>query len=419
MLPAKVTRELRRIARLADGRGSRAFIVGGMVRDIVMGYPCTDVDVTIEGDAGSVARDYAAAIGGVVRGVTGFGTCKVEGGPLGAVDFAATRTETYRRPGALPEVKILPDIIMDLERRDFAVNAMAVLLSARGYGCIIDPFGGWEDIEKRQLAVIHPESFIDDPTRVLRGVRFAARYGFRFEKHTRRFLRGCVRSGCMRTISGKRVKREIDLIFSEEKAASGIRLLERYGILKGIDRDLDLGRVKRRLLPAADRAQRQFRKWTGPDEFDTRLFWFGYLYLGLNSAAATRLTSGFNLDRRFKRISLWVSRDLGSTRHKVSRLRPPYAYKVTRLVRNLELESLALLYASAGRRERSVVKTYVTRWRHVKPSLSGSDLAELGMKQGPAMGKLLERIHELKLLGELPTRRAELSFAKRNLGVRS
>ncbi len=415
MLPARVARELRRIGQLADRRGSCAFIVGGMVRDIILGYPCTDVDVTIEGDAAGVARDYAGAIGGVVRGVTEFGTCKVEGGPLGVVDFAATRTETYRCPGALPDVQVFPHIIMDLERRDFALNAMAVLLSARVYGCVIDPFGGCDDIRRRQLTVIHPESFVDDPTRVLRGVRFAARYGYRFETHTLRLLRECVRSGCMRTISGKRVGRELELIFSEDRAVSGIRLLERYGILKSVDRGLDLGGDKRRLLPAADRAQAQFRKWTEECEFDASLFWFGYLYMGRSRAAAKRLTSYFNLDRRVKQNCLWVSQHLSSMRMKVSRLRPPYAFKVTKFVRNLPLESLALVYATSGRRERNMIKRYVTRWRHVKPSVSGSDLAELGMKQGPAMGRLLERIHELKLLGELPTRRSELSFARKEL----
>ncbi len=416
-LPAGVAEELRRIAGLAGKRCMNAYIVGGMVRDLILGRPGTDVDITIEGDAIRVARDYAKAVGGRVKGVTRFGTCKVMGGPAGSVDFASTRTERYRRPGALPDIKVYPQIIVDLERRDFAINAMAIQLSSGAYGVLLDPFGGWGDLERGRLTVLHPESFSDDPTRALRGIRFAARYGFRFERHTLGFLKACVADGCMQTISGKRVRRELELIFTEDEVVAGIRLLERLAILRTIATSLGFDAKKMSRLATADRDGRRFCEWAGPGGFDPRTYWFGYLFMGQRSVA-TRLAVYLNLDRRTRRICIWAARDLGGKAKQLSKLKPPYAYEATRLLAALPPESLALLYTASGRRGRGIIETYVKTWRHVKPALTGADLVRLGMKPGPGVGKMLEDILELKFRGELPTRRAEEAFVRGRTGVK-
>jgi tRNA nucleotidyltransferase (CCA-adding enzyme) len=409
VLRAGVTRELRRIGGLARKRGMSAFIVGGMVRDLILRRP------SIEGNAVKVARDYAKAVGGRVKGVTRFGTCKVEGGPAGAVDFASTRTETYRRPGALPDVEVFPHIIVDLERRDFAVNAMAIQLSASTHGVLLDPFDGWGDVERGHLTVLHPESFTDDPTRVLRGVRFAARYGYRFEKHTRGWLEACVSGGSMKTVSGKRIRRELELIFAEEDAIGGMRLLDTYGVLEGIDRDLALGPAKRQRLAAAGRALSRFTGLTGGAEFDPRVYWFGYLFMGVEPGAITRLIRYFNLDKRFGATCRYMYPGLFDDWMALRLMDPPYAFEATGLLRALPPESLALLYFASDRRERGIIESYVKRWRHVKPLLTGADLIELGMKPGPAVGEMLDEILEAKLLGGLGTRRSELAFVARQL----
>ena len=391
-----------------------AFLVGGTVRDIFLGYPVTDIDIAVMGDAVSVARDYARSVGGALKALTAFGTCKVEGGPVGVVDFAATRMEKYRRPGALPNVELFPHIIADLERRDFAINAMALCLSPGYYGELTDPFGGREDVFKKQLAVLHPGSFTDDPTRMLRGVRFAARYGYCFEKHTLRFLRDCIRRGCLGTVSGKRVRRELELIFSEESAPTAIRMLLDLGILGSMGGNLKTGAGVSRLLPAAVRTRGRFSEWAG-EAFDSTRFWFAYLFVGTKPSVARRLAAGFNLDRRTKEVSLWAGRDLCQTEKRLSRLKPPYAHAATRLFAGLPLEALALLYAGAGRKERDTIRKYVMTWRKVKPGLKGADLVALGMKPGPAVGRMLDEILELKLRGRLPTRRSELAFARKAL----
>lgn len=418
VLPMKATTELKRIGRLAEERDMSAFIVGGIVRDMLIGYPNTDLDVTIEGDAVRIARDYAKSVGGSVRGITRFKTCKVEGGPAGVIDFASTRTEAYSRPGALPDVKPVADIISDLERRDFAVNAMAVGLTGACYGMLLDPFDGWGDLERGQLSVLHPESFRDDPTRILRGVRFAARYGYRFGRHTRGFIDECIAQGCMQTISGKRVRRELGLIFLEDNVVAAIRLIEKMGFLLTVAKSLGFDREKVRRLRAADRVARKLCGWAGRGEFDFAIYWFGYFFMG-RASEAERLALYLNLDRKTKKVCLWAASEIQGAAEDLSALKPGDAYGATRLLRALPFESLALLYFSSARRERGIIEKYMTKWRKVKPLLKGADLVALGIRQGPAVGRILDRILERKLAGKLTTRRSELAFARKEAGVRS
>jgi tRNA nucleotidyltransferase (CCA-adding enzyme) len=330
------------------------------------------------------------------------------------VDFASTRTESYSRPGALPEVRVCSDIIVDLERRDFAVNAMAVGLSGRCYGVVVDPFGGAGDLERRQLAVLHPESFEDDPTRILRGVRFAARYGYRFEKHTLGFLKACVAGGCMQTVSGKRVRRELELIFAEENVVAAIRLLEKLQVLRTVDESLSFGAGKVRRLPAADAAARRF----GGDEFNPAAYWFGYLF-AKQEWVADRLAGYLNLDRRTRSVCLWAAGSMGAASRELASLEAGDSYAVTRLLDSIAVESMALLYAFSRKRSRGLIEMYMTSWRHVRPRLTGADLVALGVKEGRAVGRLLEKIREMKLLGKLPSRRSEAAFVKKEAGVRS
>jgi tRNA nucleotidyltransferase (CCA-adding enzyme) len=411
------TDALAAIGAAAERHGAGAFLVGGVVRDIILGFPVTDLDVTVEGDAVEVAREWAQSAGGTVKGLTRFGTCKVDAGPAGVIDFASTRTENYKRPGALPDVAP-SDIESDLARRDFALNAMAVDLSPGSYGELLDPFNGWDDIRKRELRVLHDKSFTDDPTRVLRGIRFAARYGYRFNPATGVLVADCVSGGCLRTISGKRLLRELRLIFLEEKAASGLKLLDKHGVLESISPDLALGSRKRKMIPAARTALGKFRSGEARKVINPGAFWLGFLFIGVEPASGLELLRYLNPDRRTRDVSLWACRELGAARARLSKLTPPHAYKATRLLRNVLPESLALLYTASTGKVRRIVGTYFTRWRHVKPLLRGADLVRLGVRRGPAVGGMLNRMLRLKLEGRLPTRNSEIAYVRRRVRTR-
>jgi len=208
-LPPHLWQILIHCGQLAGARKWRAYLVGGMVRDILLGRKSLDLDIVVEGDALQLAKELA------VEGLTlhhRFGTAKLRYGEW-SLDLATARCETYPHPGALPVVK--PGTISnDLSRRDFTINAMAMHLSPDTLGELLDPFKGKEDVERGLIRILHPNSFIDDATRILRALRYEQRFGFHLEQTTQALL---VRDLVMlNTISGDRLRHELELLLKEE-----------------------------------------------------------------------------------------------------------------------------------------------------------------------------------------------------------
>ena len=187
------SRRSRRSARRYEG----VYLVGGTVRDILLGEQSFDVDIAVEGDAIELAKALAEALDGRVRPHEKFGTAVVLYGDGGRIDVVTTRTEFYDAPAALPTVEHAT-IREDLFRRDFTINAMAVSLKGDDLGRLVDPFGGRADLDAGVIRVLHNLSFIDDPTRIFRAIRYENRYGFRMDEHTARLARSCDRDGARR-----------------------------------------------------------------------------------------------------------------------------------------------------------------------------------------------------------------------------
>ncbi|MEO8432848.1 MAG: hypothetical protein ABI592_15170 [Acidobacteriota bacterium] len=244
----------------AQASGIRVALVGGAVRDRLLDRPnpARDADVAVEGDAAELARSIAGADPGVdVRIHDRFGTATISTPSGWRIDLASTRRETYERPGALPSVRPAA-LEEDLDRRDFTVNAMAWELAPPGFRerRFLDPLGGAEDIRGRKIRALHPGSFRDDPTRALRAVRYANRLGFRVEPATRRWIAEALVAGALDTISGDRLRREVEKIFWEDGAARAVRLAGALGIPRAIDPDLDAGPGAIRALGRAERLAR-------------------------------------------------------------------------------------------------------------------------------------------------------------------
>ncbi len=203
-----------RLARIADAvaqlgeRADGVYVVGGTIRDILLGEASFDVDIAVEGDAIAFAYALAGELGGRATPHQRFGTAIVSYADGERIDVVTTRTEFYDSPGALPTVE-RAGLREDLFRRDFTINAMAASLGADDFGRLVDPYGGRADLEARMLRVLHNLSFIDDPTRIFRGIRYEARYGFRFEEHTARLLRGCIEMGLVGDLSSSRLRDEL------------------------------------------------------------------------------------------------------------------------------------------------------------------------------------------------------------------
>ncbi len=217
------------LGRRADG----VYLVGGTVRDILLGEESFDVDIAVEGDAIAFGYALAETLGGRATPHQRFGTAIVQYGDGERVDVVTTRTEFYDAPGALPTVE-RAGLREDLFRRDFTINAMAASLAADDLGRLVDPYGGRADIHARILRVLHNLSFIDDPTRIFRGIRYEARYGFRFDEHTLRLLRGCIEMGLVGDLSSSRLRDELVALLEDPGAPDGMRRLGELGADRAI-----------------------------------------------------------------------------------------------------------------------------------------------------------------------------------------
>jgi tRNA nucleotidyltransferase (CCA-adding enzyme) len=410
--------------------GYTAYLVGGIVRDLALGRENVDLDIAVEGDAWRLAAVFARKTGAAAKGFTRFGTCKVESKAFGTLDIAAARAELYRSPGALPDVRA-SHMGDDLARRDFTINAMALCLAPGTYGRLLDPFGGLDDLAGRKLRVLHPRSFEDDPTRVLRGIRFAARYGFAFETGTLRLLKSCIIEGCLGRVSGTRVFADLKLISSETRAGRAIGLMKRYGVTASLGAAVHCGpRCDKRYMTKVERALAAVQAAASEAAATTAsgrggrltregfrpLVWlcrFATLFAGLGESEADRLASRLSLPKRVREVCAWVASDLDRTHRRLKGMKRASPYRVVKVLRSVPPEGIVHIFAVSGRRERNLIEVYLKEWRHICPGLTGHQVVALGIAQGPLVGKILDGILRLKLQGGLATPTEEIAYVRR------
>lgn len=367
------------------------YLVGGSVRDLLLGHPSLDVDLTLEGDAPTLAQRVAEALPGV-RCLTHsiFRTATLKGNTF-RLDLTTARDETYRRPGALPSVH--PGSLRDdLFRRDFTVNAMALALTGSQAGDIVDPFGGRSDLKAGLLRTLHEGSFRDDATRILRGARYESRLGFRLERRTLRWLKRDI--GYLETISGPRIREELIRALGEPQPERILLRLHRLGALSAIHRALCFdGRHAR-----AFAWLREVRDGVPVTTYLAVLAW------GLSPEEAGALTARLTLTKR-EAEAVCAAPKAVSLQPQLSReVKPSRAVK---LLSPLPPASVWALAASAGGRTRQQALRYLRRWRYVKPSLDGRALLAIGAQEGRKLGQVLRRLRTAKLDGEVRSREDE------------
>jgi tRNA nucleotidyltransferase (CCA-adding enzyme) len=345
------------IDRLREAaRGLSAYLVGGAVRDLLLGRGRADIDVAVEGDPLELAR----RLGGATRAHERFGTATVDADGL-RVDIAATRSETYAHPGALPEVRAAP-LGDDLARRDFTINAMAVPLAAEHE--LIDPHGGLGDLQGGRLRVLHPESLVDDPTRAVRAARYASRYGFALDPETEQL----VRRSRLETVSGDRLDAALGRLAAEEQAARGFELLDGWGLIELLPGAVELTATAGELADA--------QPWV---ELVTR------------PEAVLAAALGRGVD---------PARELAAAI-------PERPSEAVELASGHSATELLLARALGG----EWLDRYASEWRHVHLEIGGDDMMAAGVEEGPAIGRGLEAALRAKLDGEASGSDEELRVA--------
>ena len=429
-LPARVFERLEQAGDLAERTSVSAFVVGGFVRDLLLGRPNLDVDLVIEGDGVAYARALAGAAGGSVKSHDRFGTAIVVFPDGFKLDVATARTEYYEYPTALPTVE-RSSIKKDLYRRDFTINTLAIRLNAGRFGDLIDFFGGQRDLNEKTIRVLHSLSFVEDPTRVFRAVRFEQRYGFRLGKETLALIKGAVKMDLFHGLSSSRLSAELVLLLSEEEprkivARLGQLALLRFihpalkwstrldALLKGVEEVLNWYKLASLSWP--DRKAEATRGASGstPGRLEAWLVYFMALMEVIPGKAVGETLKRLGFPERYAekiRGGRYASTSLLRRLAKRPPLRPADTYRV--LV-GLSDETLLLLMART--RLESVkrqIAAHLTTYQHVKPALTGTDLKALGLKPGPIFRKILDRLCDARLNGEVQTEAEERELVKR------
>ena len=369
------------------------YLVGGPVRDLVLGRSSEDLDLVVEGDAARLAAKVAERLSAKVVIYSRFGTATVKV-DKNRLDLATARKETYSRPGALP--KVMPgSIAEDLHRRDFTVNAMALGISGPLAGELLDPVSGLKDIEQGIIRSIHHGSFQDDATRIFRAVRYEQRLGFRMATETREDLGDALNGEMLTTISSDRLRQELARMLSEEKPLQTLLRAGDLGVLRSLYGPLeDVAWLK--CLPENGARIRP---------------------LILVAALAFPMTSneGGLFVKRLNMPSLWAEavRDMTLLTGAEKLLDTPELSPST-LYHTLQGRSLPSISALIGLTPISVVRERLTNYlecqRFVRPILGGKDLVALGVPQGPMIGKILQSLQDARLEGRVKTRKDETGF---------
>jgi len=389
--------------KLADKSVIRAYLVGGIVRDLMLGRPSIDIDIMAEGDAVGLARQMAEEQGARLIIHRDFGTAslKIEGF---RVDLSTCRSEVYQRPGALPRVR--PGSIReDLQRRDFTINAMAVCINKPNQGDLTDLFGGCEDLSGGLVRVLHNKSFQDDATRMMRAVRYEQRLGFRLESSTYKLLRHSL--DMLDTISGDRLKNELALWISEDYCYKILRRAGRLGILAKLHPALSWDS---KMSTAFRRAAR------GHEAVSPRLY-FCLLVYNLDEDDLYGLLGRLNLSGSRLDLLSHQSLELKGNPDKLDRpaIKKSAIYSTLREYETTAVQA-NLYYARTAALRRNL-RLYLDRLRYVKTSLGGSELLSLGVRQGPQVGIVLNKLLAARLDGAVLSKSDEINLARRLAGL--
>lgn len=398
-LPRDLLLLVQNSSRMARELGYSTYLVGGFVRDLIIGEANLDIDIVVEGDAIHLAQRLAEQYGGRVHTHTRFGTAKwiIEEDEKLHLDFATARTEFYEYPSALPDVE-RSSIKLDLHRRDFTINALALCLDPERYGALLDPYGGEVDLQRGIVRVLHNLSFIEDPTRILRAVRFEQRFGFALEARTAQLIDDA--RNLLEKISGQRLRHELDLIFNETKPERAFARLEQLGVLEKIQASL-------RADMWLEQKFQELREAYTP----TPILYLGVLAYRLRTSEVRALAKRLKLARGETEILVEVvtlrllERQLNS-----ANLAP------SRVVDLLERFDDAALAVFAIATDSTPASHYTDRfrgeWRAIQASLTGNDLKALGLPPGPRYKEILRSLRARRLDGSISNRQEEENFVR-------
>ncbi len=426
VLPKEILRILKLIGKMSRKAGYRSFAVGGFVRDILLGVKNFDIDIVLEGNAIEFGSLLAKKLKGSLVLHRKFGTATVVidwpkglerpplAGPKFKIDLAQARRETYERPAALPTVRF-SSLKNDLSRRDFSINTMAVSLNKQDFGELIDFFNGIQDLKNKKIRVLHDASFIDDPTRIFRAVRFEQRYLFKIDDYTERLIRNAMREKMFTKTQNQRIRDELILILKEKSPLKALKRMNELHELRFIHKKIVITKDIERLFKACLRAYNWYSanplKRRNPDLY---LMSLTALTDNLSLKDIINLCSKFVFKRSDRIRLISYKRNFKKALGILSSHKKISASCIYRTLEPLSYEAILLIWAKSDDRiVKRRIDLFLEKYNGMRIKLRGEDLKKIGIKSGPQFKKILIKILYAKLDGKVKTKKDELEYLRR------
>jgi len=406
--PSEIYHLLKLAGEVAEEIGFNAYLVGGSVRDLLRGKENLDIDIVIEGDGILFAKVLGERLNAKVRSHQRFNTAQVITEAI-KLDVATARTEYYESPAALPKVET-SSIKKDLYRRDFTINTLAIKLNPKDFGILIDFFGSQRDLREKAIRVLHNLSFIEDPTRAFRAVRFSERFGFKISKHTENLMKLAIKMNLFEKLSGPRLYEELLLAFNETEPVKTLKRLSDYGLLKVIHPNLIFNEELELTLKSMYETLSWFNLLFLEEKTDRGILYLMSLLSGLKEEEVMAVIERLSPSPKVRDM---IINGMSQTRDLLRKFPLDDPVEIYHHLHKLNLETVLFSMAiSKDRQKQKVISQYLTELRKVKTILKGDDLKNIGIQPGPLYSKILTMLLEERLRGHLKSREDEEKFIK-------
>lgn len=397
-LPDSIRKVIKVAKNFALQKGNKLYIVGGVVRDYYLSEKSTDIDIVVEGNGMELAGLVAERLKYAIIEHHKFLTATIKISQNYEIDFSTARKEVYKKPGALPDI-IPSSIYEDLNRRDFTINAIAISLNKNNYLKVIDPFNGLQDIQNKVIRVLHDKSFIDDPTRAFRAIRYMTRFGFKIDENTERLIHEAGKKNVFNEVTSSRIFNEMKLLLSEESPGLCLKNLERYNLLKFF---LDI-KIDKNLLNKFSKIVKISREFGMIEQWRLCL-------IELFGRFSGDKIEKYPLDRRLINSLSQLDKfrkSLGLLSKKM---------KNSQLFNILKNFSDELIIYGIAVTNSSLIKAnlekYIKSISKIPTLLDGYDLKRMGIPPGPLYSEILKKVHLLRLDGKIRNKKMALKWVK-------
>ncbi|HPB34081.1 MAG TPA: CBS domain-containing protein, partial [Caldisericia bacterium] len=397
---------IKKIGRVADEMKINAYLVGGFVRDTLLNLESKDIDVVIEGDSILFSQELKKILKTNIHIYPDFKTATLNIDDL-RIDIASSRREYYKEPASLPRVEMGGNIKDDLLRRDFTINTLAICINKNCFGNLIDLLNGFKDLEEKKIRVLHNLSFIDDPTRILRAVRYSVKLNFKIEKETKNLIKNTIKTGLFTDAKNTRIKEELFTILNDEKIAlKGLKLLKSLGGLKLIHRKLLLTNETIQKIEFSLNIIPELNKNNIVYDLDSILFFM--LISELNDYNRKEIIERWNLKKDFMKNENFYLDKIEELKNCSSK------YEIFNCLKNLNLEELIYLLYLSEDKEKEKIKEFIFKLSNLKIKLKGKDLISMGFEPSRDFKYIFEKVKEEVINGNLHTLEDEVNFVIEN-----